>query len=151
MHDNRGSQCVIMDHLQYISKVNINIELEHEDLPSFYCGPKEHKNPYGKMFITAPNTCKCTTISLFKLLTTCFAKIICHFREYCNGIYNRTGVNCGLLTIHSRFLIGYIHRTNHFSPAKHFDSFDFCTLYTSTPHDSLKIALTSLAYTVRDN
>ena len=43
------------------------------------------------------------------LLYTCLAKIICHFREYCNGIYNRTGVNCsGLLTIRSRFLIGYI-------------------------------------------
>ena len=37
---------------------------------------------------------------------------------------------------------------------KHFDSFDFSTLYTSIPHDSLKIALTSLvkeAYRVRGN
>ena len=63
-------------------KVNIVVEPEHEDLPSFYWLPKLHKNPYGKRFIAASN--KCTTKSLSKLLTTCLAKIICHFREYCN-------------------------------------------------------------------
>ena len=72
-----------------MTNVNIDVESEHEDLPSFYW---LHKNPYGKMFIVASN--KCTTKALSKLLTTCLAKIICHYREYCNGIYNRTGVNC---------------------------------------------------------
>ena len=49
-------------------------------------------------------------------------------------------------------VLNRIRKTNYFSPAKHFDSFDFSTLYTSIPHDSLKIALTSLvkeAYRVR--
>ena len=41
-------QCVILDHLQYMTKVNINVEPEHEDLPSFYWLPKLHKNPYRK-------------------------------------------------------------------------------------------------------
>ena len=35
MQDDRGSQCVILDHLQYMTKVNINVEPEHEDLPPF--------------------------------------------------------------------------------------------------------------------
>ena len=34
VQDDRGSQCVILDHLQYITKVNINVKPEHEDLPS---------------------------------------------------------------------------------------------------------------------
>ena len=85
VQDDRGSQCVILDHLQYMTKVNINVEPDHEDLPSFYWLPKLHKNPYGKRFIAASN--RCTTKSLSKLLTTCLAKITCHFREYCNGIY----------------------------------------------------------------
>ena len=58
----------------------------------------------------------------------------------------------GLLTIHSRFF--RISKTFYFSPAKHFDSFHFSTLYTSISHDSLKIALTSIvkeAYSVRGN
>ena len=109
VQDDRGSQCVILEHLQYMTKVNIDVEPEHEDLPSFYWLPKLHKNPYGKRFIAASN--KCTTKSLSKLLTTCLAKIICHFRVYCNGIYNRTGVNCfWIVTIRSRFLIGYVKR-----------------------------------------
>ena len=43
---------------------------------------------------------------------------------------------------------------NYFSTAKHFDSYDFSTLYTSIPHTDLKTALISLikeAYRVRDN
>ena len=34
--------------------------------------------------------------------------------------------------------------SNYFSTAKHFDSFDFSTLYTSIPHTSLLESLTSL-------
>ena len=77
-----------------------------------------------------------------------------HFREYCNGIYNRTGVNCFWIVDNSQQVLNRIRKTNYFSPAKHFDSFDFSTLYTSIPHDSLKITLTSLvkeAYRVRGN
>ena len=55
VHDDRGSQYVIFDHLQYITKVKINVEPEHEDLPSFYWLPKLHKNPYEKRFIAASN------------------------------------------------------------------------------------------------
>ena len=47
---------MILDHLQYMTKVNINVEPEHEDLPSFYWLPKLHKNPYGKRFIAASNS-----------------------------------------------------------------------------------------------
>ena len=84
MQDDRGRQCVILDHLQYMTKVNINVEPEHENLPSFYWLPKLHKNRYGKRFIAASN--RCTTKLLSKLLTACLVKITCHFREYCNGI-----------------------------------------------------------------
>ena len=152
VQDDRGSQCVILEHLQYMTNVNIDVEPEHEDLPSFYWLPKLHKNPYGKRFIAASN--KCTTKSLSKLLTTCLVKIICHFREYCNGIYNRTGVNCFWIVDNSQQVLNRLRKTNYFSPAKHFDSFDFSTLYTSIPHDSLKMALTSLVmetYRVRGN
>ena len=89
-----------------------------------------------------------------KLLTTCLATITCHFREYCNGIYNRTGVNCFWIVDNSQQVLNRIHKTIYFSPAKPFDSFDFSTLYTSIPHDFLKIALTSLVketYRVRGN
>ena len=65
---------MILEHLQYMVKVNIDVEPEHEDLPSFYWLPKLHKNPYRKRFIAASNKC---TKSLSKLLTIFLAKIIC--------------------------------------------------------------------------
>ena len=54
----------------------------------------------------------------------------------------------------SQQVLSALDRINYFSLAKHSDSYDFSTLYTSIPHDSLKYALKSLiqeAYKVRDN
>ena len=54
----------------------------------------------------------------------------------------------------SQQVLSTINTINYFSTAKHFDSYDFSTLYTSIPHVSLKHALATLikeAYRVRDN
>ena len=51
-------------------------------------------------------------------------------------------------------MLNTLSRINYFSLAKHNDSYDFSTLYTSIPHDSLKHAMKCLiqeAYKVRDN
>ena len=40
-------------------------------------------------------------------------------------IYNRTGVNCFWIVNNSQQVLNRIRKTNYFSPAKHFDSFDF--------------------------
>ena len=77
-----------------------------------------------------------------------------HFRQYCNGIYCKTGVNCFWIIDNSQQILSALSKINYFSTAKHLDSYDFSTLYTSIPHTSLKEALTSLikeAYKVRDN
>ena len=77
--------------------------------------------------------------------------ISCHFRQYCSGVYCRTGVNCFWITDNSQQVLSALSKINYFSTAKHFD---FSTLYTSIPHTSLKEALTSLvkeAHKVRDN
>ena len=35
VHDDRGSQCVILDHLQYMTKMNINVEHEHHPFTGY--------------------------------------------------------------------------------------------------------------------
>jgi hypothetical protein len=130
----------------------IDVKAEHKALPSFYWLPKLHKQPYGKRFIAASN--KCSTKSLSKLLTACLAMITCHFKEYCNGIYSNTGVNCFWIIENSQQVLDHLVKINYFSSAMHADSFDFSNLYTSIPHASLKKALVSLikeAYKVRDS
>ena len=76
-----------------------------------------------------------------------------HFKQYCNGIYCKTGVNCFWIIDNSQQVLSALSKINYFSTAKHLDSYDFSTLYTSIPHTSLEEALTSLikeAYKVRD-
>ena len=143
---------VICDHLKYMASNRIMVKPELQCLPSFYWLPKLHKQPYGNRFIAA--SYRCTTKPLSKLLTCCLNTIMKHFRQYCNGIYCKTGVNCFWVIENSQHVLNALNRINHFSSAKHSDSYDFSTLYTSIPHDSLKSALKSLiqeAYKVRDN
>ena len=51
-------------------------------------------------------------------------------------------------------MLSTLNKINYFSTARHFDSYDFSTLYTSIPHAALKEALETLvheAYGVRDS
>ena len=51
-------------------------------------------------------------------------------------------------------MLSTLNNINYFSTARHFDSYDFSTLYTSIPHVALKEALETLvrdAYRVRDS
>ena len=58
----------------------------------------------GKGFIAASN--RCTTKSLSKLLSTCLAKITCHFREYYHRVrsisYLRTLMGKGFIAASNR-------------------------------------------------
>ena len=79
-------------------------------------------------------------------------KIVTHYREYCVGIYRNTGVNCFWVINNSQQVIDILHKINTASKARHFDSYDFSTLYTSIPHVSLKTNMRVLieeAYKVR--
>ena len=51
-------------------------------------------------------------------------------------------------------MLSTLNKINYFSTARHFDSYDFSTLYTSIPHVALKEALGTLvreAYKIRDS
>ena len=68
--------------------------------------------------------------------------------------YSYADRNVTMCTDNSEQVLSALSKINYFSTAKHLDSYDFSTLYTSIPHTSLKEALTSLikeAYKVRDN
>ena len=130
--------------------MDILVPNEMMQLPTMYWLPKLHKNPYGSRFITASN--KCTTKPLSGILTACLSTVITHFKEYCNGIFRNTGVNCFWIINNSLHVINTLRNINISSKARSFDSFDFSTLYTSIPHDSLKYCLKMLieeAYRVR--
>ena len=133
---------VISRHVDYMMRNEIVVQTQHEQLPSFYWLPKLHKTPYGARFIAASN--KCTTKQLSSLLTSCFKSILNHFKQYCDGIYKHTGVNCFWIIENSTEVLDRLHNINKTSRAKCFDSYDFATLYTNIPHDALKTNVRNL-------
>ena len=146
------SQSIVDEHIKYFSTHYINIPSIYRSLPQFYWLPKLHKQPYGARFIAASH--KCTTKPLSRLLTSCLKLITTHYKQYCNSIFCRTGVNCFWIIDNSQQVLSALSKINYFSTAKCFDSYDFTTLYTSIPHAALKEALKTLiqeAYKVRDS
>ena len=141
---------VVCRHVEYMMRNRIALHMQQEKLPSFYWLPKLHKTPYGSRFIAASN--KCTTKQLSTILTSCFKTIMMHFKQYCQGIYRHTGVNCFWVIDNSKEVLDRLHNINKTSSAKSFDSYDFATLYTNIPHDALKNNMRKLvreAYKVR--
>ena len=144
------SQSIVDEHIKYFNTHYINIPSIYRCLPQFYWLPKLHKQLYGARFIAASH--KCTTKPLSRLLTSCLKLITTHYKQYCNGIFCRTGVNCFWIIDNSQQVLSALSKINYFSTDKCFDSCDFSTLYTSIPHAALKEALKTLiqeAYKVR--
>ena len=107
---------MVAEHLSFMANKNIVVMPELQHLQSFYWLPKLHKQPYGARFIAASN--KCTTKTLSKLLTSCLSTISCHFKQYCSGIYSRTGVNCYWIIHNSQQVLSALNTINYFSTAR---------------------------------
>ena len=94
-------------HLDYMLKNGIDVPEQHEQLPSFYWLPKLHKKTYNSRCTAASN--KCTTKQLSSLLTSCFKTIFTHYKQYCDGICNYSGIFGGdLLITVMKYWTGYI-------------------------------------------
>lgn len=111
-------------------------------LPTFYWLPKMHKTPVGNRFIAASSSC--TTKPLSRLLTKCLNLITEHYKQYNTGITGRTKCNTFWNINKSNEVLKLIERLNKLKRPKHFDSFDFSTLYTSIPHNLLIDSLNNL-------
>ena len=139
VHADNDGYAIVCRHIVYMKSKNISIPHEMEQLPCMYWLPKLHKTPFGSRFIAASN--KCTTKPLSRLLTACLTTIMIHFKEYCDGIFRNTGVNCFWIINNSQQVLSSLSYLNKVSRAKRFD---FTTLYTNIPHDTLKTNLGTL-------
>ena len=93
---------------------------------------------------------KCTTKRLSTLLTACLKTILTHYKQYCEGMYKRTGVNCFWVIENSMEVMEKLRR--HQRP----DAFKLIILphciLVYIPHDMLKSSIRTLvreAYKVR--
>ena len=141
---------LIAEHEDFLTRQNIRIPMDMKQLPGFYWLPKMHKNPIGSRFIAASSAC--TTKPLSQLLTSSLKLITTHFKQYCKGIARNTGVNCFWIIDNATEVLKKLKKVNRTKGARHFDSFDFSTLYTNIPHDLLLDSISQLiseAYRIR--
>ena len=141
---------LISTHLHYMQANNIKVPSTMCKLPTFYWLPKMHKKPIGSRFIAASSSC--TTKALSRMITKCLSLIIQHYKEYNEGIMRNSGANCFWIIDNSTEVLKKLDKINDTGIARHFDSFDFSTLYTNIPHDLLLDCIDTLvteAYRIR--
>ena len=103
-----------------------------------YWIPKLHKTPYKERYIAGSSTCSTKELSIH--LTKIISVVKEGQQKYCETVYSRSGMNHMWILKNSKDLLDN-HKSRSFSQVSSIKTFDFSTLYTTLPHDKLKIRL----------
>ena len=104
-------------------------------VPTMYWLPKLHKNPYKFRFISSSSNCSTTKLSI--LLTSALTTIKSLVINFCNKVYENSGINYFWSVKNSLEVLDKLHA--YVGPFESFQSFDFSTLYTTLPHNLIKM------------
>ena len=135
-----SEQDIVSEHVEKCELFKADIIITCRKLPTMYWIPKLHKNPYKARFIA--NSSSCTTTKLSKLLTSCLIKIKEHVKRYCDKAYDNSGINLFWSIKNSNEILTKLHNRKY--QACTISTYDFSTLYTTLPHNLIKIKLTQL-------
>ena len=105
-----------------------------DKLPTMYWLPKLHKRPYKARFIA--NYSSCTTTELSKLLTSCLTAVKSRVIRYYETVYERSRKNMCWSIKNSGQVLSKL-KSRGFR-ATSLSTYDFSTLYTTLPHNSIK-------------
>ena len=131
---------VIKKHSTFLSSVGIQMDEENKNLPFLYCTVKQHKNPIGFRYITAGYNSSLKQLSV--LVGICLKSMLHsakNYSKYRNRFHNRNDFY--VVDGHDEILEFLYSSNNTHKGRKNISTFDFCTLYTSIPHDQLKLNL----------
>jgi hypothetical protein len=112
------------------------LEEENKYIPLLYWTSKQHKNPYKFRFIAGASHCTNKTLSIeVALALKCIKR---QFKNYCGVIRKHTGINYFWSVDNSE---EFINKIAHVKSADSIETFDFSTLYTNLPLDSIYSSL----------
>ena len=80
------------------------------------------------------------------IVTSCFKTILTHYKQYCDGIYDHSGMNCFWIINNSIGVLDKLHQINMTSRARRLDTYIFSTLYMNIPHNAVKNNIRSLGH-----
>ena len=137
-----SSEDIVNTHDTSMKSLDIELSDNDKKLPYLYCIPKLHKSQVKHCFIAGSS--KCTTKELSSLLTKVLTVIKTGLKKYCSSKTSHTpGVNnMWILKNFTNLLSSLGHLGVH--RATSIQTFNFSTLYTSIPHDSLKSRMNSI-------
>ena len=135
-----SSEDIVNTHDTFMKSLGIELSDRDKRLSYIYWTPKLHKSAVKHCFIAGSS--KCTTKQLSSLLTKILTVIKTGLEKYCGVKTSHTGVNnMWILKNSTNLLSSLSHLGVHRATSIH--TFDFFTLYTSTPHDLLKSRITN--------
>ena len=118
---------ILQNHHSVMLTFGISLPEEDIDLPKLYWIPKLHKNPY-----------RCSTKPLSQILTRILTAVKEGLQKYCDTAYARSGVNQMWILKNSKELLENL-KAHSLHSVNSIKSFDFSTLFTTIPHDKLKL------------
>ena len=131
---------IINKHKVLCLKYNIILKDYQEKLPTLYWIPKLHKRPYKARFIA--NSTSCTTKRISILLTSGLTAVKSHVQSYCSTTYKNSGYNSFWCIKNSAEFLNKLSNRNF--KVSSISTYDFSTLYTTLPHNLIKIKLIGL-------
>jgi hypothetical protein len=127
-------------HSNKLKDFNIKLDELNKNIPLLYWTSKQHKNPYKFRFIAG--ACRCTSKQISIEVSLALKCIKSQFKNYCNVIKKRSGLSCYWSIDNS---LEFVDKLSHINHAYSIETFDFSTLYTNLPlqtiYDSLKLLI----------
>jgi hypothetical protein len=131
---------IIERHNKKLSSYNLAQKDENQTLPLIYAIPKMHKNPYKFRFISGAK--RSSTKQLAVILLNALKVIRTHFHNYCNIIKERSGKTMCWSINNNTDILEYLLNNN--NKTKSMQTYDFSTLFTKLPHDTIIVNMFEL-------
>ena len=117
-------------------KFRIHVSEKDKKLPRIFWNPKFHKDPYKARFISGATHCSVKHLS--KLVNKGLQELLKNFKNYCKGIYRKTGINCDWGIKNTTQFLESLHSHQGVCNAQ---VHDFSTLYTKLDLNDVKKAM----------
>ena len=133
---------ILQNQIDFLKSVNVNVKAESEVLPFIYWNPKFHKSPIKARFIVSSSLC--VTKQIASYISKALKLIMKGRKRYCEVIEEFTGTKRWWIIDNNQDVLKSIDEINENRHAISVTTYDFSTLYTNIPHNSLKDALIAI-------
>jgi hypothetical protein len=139
---------IIRRHEAFLYSHGIKPHPDNKQLPFLYATTKMHKNPIKFRFITSGKNTSLTQLSVaVGLCLQRGLRIAKNHSKYSNNFHRR---NDFYVIDSNQDVLDFMFENNFMSGRKSITTFDFSTLYTSIPHDQLKVNLSNFVNRIFD-